>query len=318
VTRSHALVETVVLDVGGEEPPEAPPDALASFDIPQAPIVSELPPLPAERGGLGMLSYTRLARQLEAAAIELGGSPAAIEVAELNADLVTDADAAGVDDEEPPTTADDDLPGGSDAGSYLHALLEHADLSVVAETTVAEWAARPDIAALLEDKAREWNIAPAHVPYAARVVHATLSAPLELTDGTMLPPLASASALARELEFSYPVPGASPPRALVKGFIDALVAYGDDLWVLDYKSDTLRGTDLAAAARAHVDEHYMVQARLYALAAERMRGHRRFAGLLYTFIRYNLTVAIRIEDGTLASYATWLAALPAAGGAVSP
>ena len=79
--------------------------------------------------------------------------------------------------------------------------------------------------------------------------------------------------------------------------------------MLVYKSDLLRGSDLAAAAKRHVEEHYMIQARLYALAAERMRGRRKFAGLLYTFVRYNVTVPLRIEDTTLAEWSNWLATL---------
>jgi ATP-dependent exoDNAse (exonuclease V) beta subunit len=180
-----------------------------------------------------------------------------------------------------------------------------------AAPTPEAWRQDPVVAALLVDHAREWNIGNQYIAHAARVVHATLSAPLPLTDGNALPALVQATALARELEFTYPVPAldASPPRALVKGFIDALVAYDDELWVLDYKSDLLRGADLAAAAKRHVDEHYMVQARLYALAAELMRGRRKFAGLLYTFVRYNITVPLRIEDTTLAEWSNWLATL---------
>ena len=70
-----------------------------------------------------------------------------------------------------------------------------------------------------------------------------------------LPPITEATALAREVEFAYPIPGA-PGRGLVKGFIDALVAYGDDLWVLDYKSDRLANP---ARAREHAFEHYGAQ-----------------------------------------------------------
>jgi len=304
VTRSHALVETIPIEVGGEDDPPAPLDALAAFDAPTPPTVtSELAPLAPERAGLGMLSYTRLSRDLEAAAIEPGELPVAIDPAEFDA---TRGDVT----EDVVTLAPDELPGGADAGSYLHALFEHADLATLrAAATADAWRTDETVAALLVEHARQWNIAPVYIPYAARVVHATMTAPLALTDGTTLPAMASASALAREQEFAYPVPGASPPRALVRGFIDALVAYDDELWVLDYKSDLLRGTDLAAAARHHVDEHYMVQARLYALAADRLKGRRQFAGLLYTFVRYNLTVALRVDEATLAEWSTWLANL---------
>jgi exodeoxyribonuclease V beta subunit len=317
VGHKPALFESIVVDVGGEEPPDPPPDALASFDVPPPPVVAELAPLAAERAGHTMLSYTRLAKQLAAAAIDLATQPFALERAEVDADT---ADAVDLDDsdDEPIAVGPDELPGGSDAGSYLHALFEDADLAGLRASASPEvWAARPDVAALLGDKAREWNIGSQYIAHAARMVHTTLTEPLALTDGTTLPPLVAATALARELEFSYPAPGHSPPRAMVKGFIDALVAYDDELWVLDYKSDLLHGSDLAAAARAHVDDHYMVQARLYALAADRMRRQRRFAGLLYTFVRYNVTVALRVDEDTLPAWTTWLATLPARSEATS-
>ena len=50
----------------------------------------------------------------------------------------------------------------------------------------------------------------------------------------------------------------------------------------------------------------MVQARLYALAAERLRGPRRFAGLLYAFVRYNLVVPLRVDEAQLAEWTSWL------------
>ena len=115
-----------------------------------------------------------------------------------------------------------------------------------------------------------------------------------------LPPLVEATALAREVEFAYPIGPGAPARGLVKGFIDALVAYGDELWVLDYKSDRLANP---ARAREHVDDHYGVQARLYALAADRMRGDRRLRGVLFAFVRHGLVVPVAVEDGTLATWA---------------
>ena len=103
----------------------------------------------------------------------------------------------------------------------------------------------------------------------------------------------------------------------MKGFIDALVAWDDQLWVLDYKSDCLAGDDLAHAAKDRAHEHYAVQARLYAIAADRMRGTRQFAGLLFAFVRYGIVVPIRVipsgaaeGDGTLANWTEWLAGLP--------
>ena len=162
-----------------------------------------------------------------------------------------------------------------------------------------------EAAELIADCARERGIAGAYHAHAARLVHGTLTAPLALTDGRELPPLVEATALAREVEFAYPIPG-TPVRGLVKGFIDALVAYDDDLWVLDYKSDRLANP---ARAREHADEHYGVQARLYTLATDRLRGGRTLRGVLFAFVRHGIVVPIEIDDGALASYARWLEGL---------
>jgi ATP-dependent exoDNAse (exonuclease V) beta subunit len=201
-----------------------------------------------------------------------------------------------------------ELPGGADSGLLLHDLLEQVDLAALRITgaSVEDWQADPVVSQLIADRARERGIAEVYLPHAARIVHRTLTAPLALTDGNTLPSLVAAEQLAREVEFTYPVPGMTPPRALVKGFIDALVVYDDELWVLDYKSDLLAGSDPLAAARAHVDQHYLVQARLYALAAERLRGTRRLAGLLYAFIRYDVVVPLRVDDAMLGEWTTWL------------
>ncbi|NVB77014.1 MAG: hypothetical protein HOV81_01345, partial [Kofleriaceae bacterium] len=205
-----------------------------------------------------------------------------------------------------------DLPAGADSGLLLHDLFEHVELQTLRDAATAEaWHADPEIAQLVADKARERGIAEVYLPHAARVVHATLTQPLALVDGSTLPPLVDATAFARELEFTYPIPGGATaqPKGLVKGFIDVLCAYGDDLWVLDYKSDLLLGPDFATAAKARAKEHYSIQARLYALAADKLRGGRRFAGLLFAFVRYGVVVPMPVDDSHLAQWSTWLANL---------
>ncbi len=304
VTHGHPLVEVVPVDVGTEPEPPAPADALASFDPPAPPVVTTLAPIDPARAGLVMLSYTRLARDLDhrATATDEKQPPLAIEAAEFAIDA-TAVDAAAAPIELPP----DELPPGADSGLLLHDLFEHADLAGMRAASDADaWRADPAVAAMLAERARERGIADTYWAHAARVAHTTLRAPLALTDGHELPPLVDAVAFAREVEFSYPLPGAQPPRGLVKGFIDALVAWDDALWVLDYKSDLLSGTDLAAAGRARVDEHYMVQARLYAIAADKLRGSRRLAGLLFAFVRHGIVVPVRIADHTLGTFTQWL------------
>jgi ATP-dependent exoDNAse (exonuclease V) beta subunit len=128
----------------------------------------------------------------------------------------------------------------------------------------------------------------------------------------MLPSLAAAPSLAREIEFAYPLDDLDQEHrshhGFVRGFIDALVAWDDEeLWIVDYKSDVLAGTDLVAAARARVEQHYAVQARLYSIAVDRMRGRRRLAGMLYAFMRHDIVVPWRVDEDNLTTWRSWLA-----------
>jgi exodeoxyribonuclease V beta subunit len=296
---ARVLFETIAVAVGGPPVPAAPADALADFVAPAPPPPAELAPLAAERGGLAMLSYTRLAHDANTAAVAVSpGDALAIDPAEFDVDDTLGAVGAS------------DLPPGANAGLLLHDVLEIADLAVARRAPdLAAWASDPVVAAQLAQKARERGIAERALPHAAAILYKTLTAPLALIDGQTLPPLASAVAFAREVEFGYPIPDAGrrgPSRGLVKGFIDGLVAWDDDLWVLDYKSDLLAGDDLAAAAQRRVRERYAVQARLYAIAADRLRGQRRLAGLLFAFVRHDLVVPVRITGDTLATWTTWL------------
>ncbi|HET9626050.1 MAG TPA: PD-(D/E)XK nuclease family protein, partial [Kofleriaceae bacterium] len=235
------------------------------------------------------------------------GDALAIDPAEFDADD-SDADPGEL------ALAPDQLPPGADAGLFLHDVLEVADVAAAWRAPDGEaWRDEPGVVALLTDKARGRGISLACLPHAADLIHRALTATRALIDGGLLPALAEAEAFAREVEFGYPLPAlpGEPPRGLVKGFIDALVAWNGELWVVDYKSDLLVGDDLAAAAQRRVREKYAVQARLYAIAADRMRGHRKLAGLLFMFIRHDVTVPVRISDSTLATWTDWLAQIAA-------
>ncbi|MDQ3337116.1 MAG: UvrD-helicase domain-containing protein [Myxococcota bacterium] len=308
---TRVLFETIEIPLDTPELAEPPADALAKFVAPSLPSLSEVAPLPPERAGLVMLSYTRLAHDLELPMTTAKpGDALAIDPAEFDVD-----DASGTADAAP-LVGPDDLPPGADSGLLLHDVLEVADLAVARRAAdVAQWAADPEVERQLADAARGRGIDARFLPHARQLLHRTLTQPLALTDGNTLPPLIAAPAFAREVEFSYPldmIDAASSAasmrnRGFVRGFIDALVAWDDELWVLDYKSDVLAGADLAAAARHRVEEHYAVQARLYAIAADRLRGRRRLAGMLFTFMRHDLVVPWRIEDGTLDAWRDWLA-----------
>ena len=296
---ARALFETIPTPVGALPAPDAPPDALARFAAPPPPASDEIVPLPPLRGGLAMLSYTRLAHDANALAVAVSpGDALAIDPAEFDVD-----DTVG---EVGPT----DLPPGADSGLLLHDVLEVADLDVARQAPDLEaWYGDPVVADLIAQKARERGVVEHALPHAAAMIYKTLTRPLALTDGTELPPMVHAHALAREVEFGYPIPTrvGLPTRGLVKGFIDALIAWDDELWVLDYKSDLLAGEDLRAAAQRRMIERYAVQARLYALAADRLRGPRRLAGLLFAFVRHDIVVPVRLADDAIAVWSDWLA-----------
>jgi exodeoxyribonuclease V beta subunit len=295
----RALFDVVPVTVGIEEAPPPPDDALASFVAPPPPTVPELQPLAAERSGLAVVSYTRLSNLPDKAALAARpGDVLAIDPAEFDVD-----DSGG-------EVGASDLPPGASSGLFLHDLLEMADLDDVRHArNLAAWEAMPGIRQMILDHGRERGVAVEFHRHAAELAFRTMTAPLELIDGTTKPSLVEATALAREVEIWYPLPGAQR-RGLVRGFIDALVAWDDELWVVDYKSDVLAGDDLARAADQRTREHYAVQARLYAIAAERMRGPRKLAGLLYMYVRYGVVVPVRIVDDTLAIWTQWLADIP--------
>lgn len=303
---ARVMYDFKVIPLGADALPEPPPDALAEFQSAPPPPLAELAPLAPERTGLTMLSYTRLANDLDAAAIAARpGDILAFDPAEFDVD-----DTVG-------EVGPRELPPGASAGLLLHDVLELADLERVRGSDLETWSRDPQVRAQLVDAARTRGIERDKLDHAAAIIHRSLAAPLALIDGTTLPALVDAPRFAREVEFSYPLPiGATvaPGRGLVKGFIDAIVAWTDDeLWVLDYKSDLLTGEDLARAADQRVKEHYAVQARLYALAVDRMRGTRRLAGLLFQFVRHDIVVPVRVAGNTLEVWSTWLANLPRPG-----
>ncbi|MEZ4365938.1 MAG: UvrD-helicase domain-containing protein [Kofleriaceae bacterium] len=284
----------IELAIGADDDAPPPPDGvLAGFTAPP-PVTARAPRLElARRAGGALVSYSRLAH---------GGDAGA------SVRLLDQPDEARI------VVGDDDLPPGVDTGLFLHEVLEHVAVTPEVVTQPVEaWAAEPATAALLDASMRRHRIPPRARAHAERVVHATLTQPPALGDGwrdAPLPALASAPRLAREVEFTYPRPQAG--AGYVRGYIDALVAWDDRLWVIDYKSDVLPQPSHAAAA-ALVEERYREQARLYGLAGARaQRPGLRLGGLLYWFVRDQLVVPIVVDDATLAGWTRWLAELEVA------
>ena len=118
---------------------------------------------------------------------------------------------------------------------------------------------------------------PRYLPHAARSSTPTLTAPLALTDGHELPPLVARDRVRARGRVRLPARRrrrGAPARPRARASSTRSSRGTTSCGSLDYKSDLLAGDDLGAAAQRRVREHYAVQARLYAIAADRMRGPR--------------------------------------------
>jgi exodeoxyribonuclease V beta subunit len=246
------------------------------------------------RAGWVVTSYTRMKQD------DLARAAGELEAAEVQGD-----------DRSRVAPGPRELPGGAESGQYLHQVLEHVDFATTRGLGFETWASRADVSAVFAAAERRHGIDPQYREVSARMVWDAITQ--EVVAGDLrLPPLAAAGRLAREVEFAYPLPDHPDPqrpraRGFVKGFIDLIVAWDDRWWVVDYKSDVI---DVSAeAAREHVDEHYQVQAELYALACARMLGGRieQFGGLLYWFLRSRRIVPLVPTAADLATYQARLA-----------
>ena len=202
------------------------------------------------------------------------------------------------------------LPGGINTGLFLHALLEHADLTrLQSRPNLSAWMAEPEQQRLLERMMRRYSIPPAARDYAAMLVYRALTNGWVLDgDGATveIPGIASClPKVGREMEFLYPIPEAAHPRILeappeqrlriergyIKGFVDLIFEHDGRIYFADWKSDLLSDY---SDARMHerVQQMYQLQLDVYSLALVKMFGlqdaqvfEERFGGVIYLFLR---------------------------------
>ncbi len=293
----RALFQTREVTCPGDQPIRALPPTQAALAAwrPEAPVDRADPGLPViaeRRAGFHVTSYSAVKRRHGGfVPREVTDDPAANEPSDADAPIVL-----------PP----DELPRGRVSGRFVHELLELVPLETL-RGTFADWRTR--IGELTERVRRRHDVRPVHVPHAERLVHTALTTTVRLGD-EVLPGIATADHLLREMEFLYPIPEARHPalgtdgdrdwrieRGVVKGFIDVLFEHRGRTYVCDWKGDWLPSWDRAHLA-GHCGRNYDVQARLYALAALRLLGvtdekdyQRRFGGVLYAFVR-----GMRAED----------------------
>jgi exodeoxyribonuclease V beta subunit len=182
------------------------------------------------------------------------------------------------------------LPGSRASGVFLHELLERVPLAPFAAAPAFEqWLARPEVARLLDETLTVHRVERAGRERAARMVWAAYTTPVDLPDGRRIEGLATADALAREMDFVYPLPGSA--LGFVRGSLDLAFESGGRTYFVDWKSDTLPSY-AAAPLEKHTRSHYEDQIRLYAIAVGRLLGigsaeahERRFGGIVYCFLR---------------------------------
>ncbi|QDU60576.1 RecBCD enzyme subunit RecB [Planctomycetes bacterium Pan216] len=240
-----------------------------------------------ERAPRTVTSYTRLSRELE----------------DAEASEKTDF----VDRETRPAIVrrEDDLPGGTHTGVFLHAILEDLPFETVDKTTSLDaWRDLPEVRRLVTRCCQSYGIDERHRPTAEALVHAAVASPIDLGEQGQLPGIHAAKRTRREMEFVYPFPEDHHPefwkdrpeelsieKGYIRGFVDLLFEYDGRLYFVDWKSNLLPDYE-AATIDAEVEASYRLQAMIYCLALMMLLEIRspeeydqRFGGLLYVFLR---------------------------------
>ena len=249
-------------------------------------------PLRASRRGFVLTSYSRMKGD--------AWVPPAMSDDEGD-ESVVEGEVRSVDDAV--VGAADELPGGAGMGVFLHEVLEHLDFGAVRGTEVDDWSAQME--GPLRARAVRHGLDEAVVDPALRLLHRTMTAPvdagaLHLPDG-----FAELEEKVAEMHFFFPAPEAEHPRlaretarldapltiqrGVIRGVVDLVFTHEGRTYFLDWKSDRVPVGEL----RSHVDASYGLQAKLYTLGLARvLRLHdqaaydARFGGLLYVFLRH--------------------------------
>jgi exodeoxyribonuclease V beta subunit len=253
---------------------------------------------------LEITSYTRLKQE------NAGKSFKNIEMTkdEFYRDDASIAEAVGEDET--------DLPGGRQIGQFLHSIIEEIEMmSFKKGKTFEDWTNQSLVQTLFEEIMRRYDIDQKWMRASQNLVYYTLTSTIKIP-AVKLPPLWKTKHLI-EMEFIYSIPESAHPkltesfvfdlnlskniyqqkkafkveRGFVKGFIDFIFEYQNQIYFLDWKSDQCAQYDEKTLKR-HVQENYDLQAKLYMIAIIRWLGikteedyQKRFGGFLYLFLR---------------------------------
>jgi exodeoxyribonuclease V beta subunit len=209
------------------------------------------------------------------------------------------------------------LPGGREAGIFLHSLLEETPVEEIRKSGFDEWAARETVRRRAAAALRRHGFAAGHLAESLQLIYRALRTPLKTQsceDNARLEMpggIASGERQRAEMAFVYPIPetfhpqagsedadrnevGRVPYRAVrgyLQGLIDLAFEYDHKIYLLDWKSDRLIAYD-RETLQSHVETNYSLQARVYSLAIVRLLNisseedyENKFGGILYAFIR---------------------------------
>lgn len=198
--------------------------------------------------------------------------------------------------------AEDELPGGAQTGTFLHAILEFVDPASFADP-FEEWKKRPEIVDLVRRSALRNGIDGRFLESAFRLTYRAMTNPIHLGD-TTISGLWQSPNIAREIEFLFPYPQSDHPRlsdperraveirrGFVKGFVDVVFEYENRIYFLDWKSNVLPSYDFQTIQQ-EVNKDYDLQLRLYSIAMMKLLEiydeadyKAKFGGLVYSFLR---------------------------------
>ena len=165
--------------------------------------------------------------------------------------------------------------GGAARGSAYHRMLELLDLACFNEKDIPGW-----IKSCIEKEKASGRLTE---EYAQMIDPALIERFLAHDEGRRMIAAAADSRLWREQPFFMSVPAArinpafpDGENVLIQGVIDAFWQEGDELILLDYKTDRVDGED-------ELKKRYKIQLELYAEALSRIRGKKVGSKLIYSF-----------------------------------
>ncbi len=207
------------------------------------------------------------------------------------------------------------LSGGTRTGNFLHEVLERIDYSAVIEQETCEtWVRLPAVINLMRMLADKHGISVEHIPGLSEILWHALRREISLGSGEKSPRIriGSCRKKLREMKFYFPLPDYRHPftllgkprddslwcgdgwrikRGFLTGSIDLLFEHDQKVYLLDWKSNLLGNYQQESLLHA-VNEHYLLQLMIYALATTRWlriqtreEYERRFGGILYLFLR---------------------------------